>query len=136
MKRLLSIFFALLILWVSLDLGIASHFCGGKLAQVKLIYGSGEAGCGMDCSPSASKDTGQQETLSKPPCCIDSFLLIASGDFQADSHSSNHVFPAVTFPFHETSVSGPWFSKNLHHPYPLPPLLSEVFLSFIQVFLI
>lgn len=48
MKRILSIVLAVLLLASGLHLSVASHYCGGTLAQVKWSLNHDLAGCGME----------------------------------------------------------------------------------------
>jgi hypothetical protein len=48
MKKALSISFALLILLAGLHLTIATHICGGKIAQVKVSFSGKKGTCGME----------------------------------------------------------------------------------------
>lgn len=48
MKKVFSILFALLILLSGMHLSIATHFCGGEIADVKWSFTSEKATCGME----------------------------------------------------------------------------------------
>ncbi len=48
-KKLLSIFFAFLILLSGMHFSIATHYCGGELADSKASFSGGLASCGMEC---------------------------------------------------------------------------------------
>jgi hypothetical protein len=53
MKKLFSIFFAFLILLSGMHFSIATHFCGGKIAEVKWSFSEKKASCGMENSDQA-----------------------------------------------------------------------------------
>jgi hypothetical protein len=48
MKRLISIPILVLILFSGININIASHYCGGKLAATKLSFSGELASCGME----------------------------------------------------------------------------------------
>lgn len=136
MRKTVSILLASLVLAISMQLGIAAHLCGGELAQAKVVYGFGEASCAMDCSI-PTDDPNQQETrFQKLSCCQDFIFSIAVDEYQTVSQKlitenhknispkTNPVFIEDLFDFNSTYSSIP------------PPHTTEVFLPFIQVFLI
>lgn len=136
MRKTLSIFLVLILLGISLHLGVASHFCGGELAQAKLVYGHGVAGCGMDCSIPSREPNPQETKLQKPSCCQDFIFTMAVDEYQPVSQKlfvelHQHIFPGINHIF------TPGFSvvKTNFSNIP-PPHITEVLLPFIQVFLI
>lgn len=48
MKKVLSILFALLILFSGMHFSIATHICRGEIAAVKLSFAAEKANCGME----------------------------------------------------------------------------------------
>lgn len=66
MKRTLSLTLVLLLLVSGMHLSVASHYCGGELAQVKWSFNHALAGCGME----GEHDAAQGITLEQP-CCQD-----------------------------------------------------------------
>ena len=48
MKKIVSAFLALLLLISGMHLSVASHYCGGMLAQVKWSFDKELATCGME----------------------------------------------------------------------------------------
>ena len=137
MKKAISILSALLTLWISINLGVATHFCKGERAQTKLVYGTGNADCGMQCSTYPQDNTPHNTTISHSSCCADDFTIISTEQY----HSSNNSIKLLVNTF-VLFAEFKLFAKNLapvttnkykNNP---PPLITEVTLSFIQVFLI
>ena len=67
MKKLFSISFAFLILLSGLHLSVATHMCGGQVAEVKWSFSEEKATCGME-------NTNQTHPLPKgisSGCCKD-----------------------------------------------------------------
>ncbi len=134
MKKAFSIVFALLTLWVSMHMGIASHFCRGELAQSALVLGTSDVGCGMECNIPHSP--ASHTTVQEQSCCSDEFIAVEADDY---SFATNHVspFPIVLrtlFAFdinnsNNFSVADTYFNH-------LPPTFTKVTLPFIQVFII
>lgn len=48
MKKLLTILLASFILLSGMNLSVAKHFCGGKIADVKISFSGVKASCGME----------------------------------------------------------------------------------------
>jgi len=68
MKKLLSILFATMILLSGMHLSLATHICGGEIADVKLSFADEKASCGMEMSkPQASSE----KNISTESCCKD-----------------------------------------------------------------
>ena len=136
MQKTFSIFLAALILSITMQLGIAAHLCGGELAQAKVVYGFGEASCGMDCSIAANDPNQQEARFQKLSCCQDFIFTIAVDEYQSVSQkllTENHknISPKTNPVFIEDL-----FVLNTTYNSIPPPLTTEVFLPFIQVFLI
>ena len=53
MKKVLSIVFAMLILFSGMHISVASHFCGGEIAAVKWSVTGEKATCGMEKAQTA-----------------------------------------------------------------------------------
>ena len=136
MRKSLSILLASLLLAISMHLGIASHFCRGELAQAKVVYGFGEASCGMDCSIPANDPNQQEARFQKLSCCQDFIFSIAVDEYQTVSQkliTENHKnISPKTNPVYIEDL----FVLNTTYNSIPPPPSSEVFLPFIQVFLI
>jgi len=134
MQKPFSIILAALILGISMQIGIATHFCGGELAQTRMVYGYGAASCGMNCN--VPSDDHQETSFQKLSCCQDFIFTIAVDDYQSVSQKImndvyQHVFPGVK------NISAPdFFVLQTTHNRILPPCATEVSLPFIQVFLI
>jgi len=68
MKRLFSISLVFLMFTTMLHLSIATHYCGGHLAALKVSFAGKLASCGMEC---AEKDFPLPGTHFITHCCED-----------------------------------------------------------------
>ncbi len=68
MKRLISIAMVFLMLTAMLHLSIATHYCGGHLAALKVSLTGKLASCNMECAEKDSPLTGPRLI---PHCCDD-----------------------------------------------------------------
>ena len=139
MKKANSILFVLLTLLGSLNLGIAYHYCGGELAQAGIVYGNGQADCGMNCTNTTPLKSDHNHLLNPVPCCTDDFAELDQGEypFSKVSYSlTSELKPFVTpgTPGSTTLLHG--ICNNSKICSIPPPLLPEVSLPFIQVFII
>ncbi len=136
MRKPITIFLAFLITAISMHLGIASHFCRGELAQAKVVYGFGEASCGMDCSIPSNNPNHQDTKFQKLSCCQDFLFSIAVDEYQSVSQklfTENHKnISPKTNPVYIEDL----FVLNTTYSTAPPHHTTEVFLPFIQVFLI
>lgn len=91
MKRILSFSLALLLLASGMNLTVASHYCGGKLAQVKWSFNQELAGCGMEGEHDAS-----QGVVVEQPCCQDQISSYSTdGQYQIQSLELKKLTPQV-----------------------------------------
>ena len=77
MKKIFSIFFAALILLSGMHLSIATHWCGGEIAQVKVSVTLENATCGT-CGENEINTI--EKSVSNESCCKDemSFYVVDS----------------------------------------------------------
>ena len=73
MKRILSIFFALIILVSGMHLSVPTHFCGGEVAAVKWSFTGEKATCGME---SDEQSTSSKEEIASN-CCKNEISVLA-----------------------------------------------------------
>jgi hypothetical protein len=135
MKKVTSILFTFLTLWISMHMGLASHFCRGELAQVKLLYGSGNAGCEMHCTNTDLPSHDKGDRVSPQPCCTDVFTEISSEEYPpVKSNIPTIAYFNSNITGHITILSSLYTGRlTLNRP---PPLIAGVSLPFIQVFII
>ncbi|WMJ74640.1 hypothetical protein RCC89_15920 [Cytophagaceae bacterium ABcell3] len=135
MHKLLSISLAALILFLSLKVTVAVHYCEDEIAQAALGLGMpDQLGCGME----ERKGNCETPTLNKDSCC-DDFIAEA---FLDTEYSYTHkvlsfdVFYGIIPSFHEAIVSnlGSWQKATVHYKPPLE--ISSVIRPLIQVFII
>ena len=67
MKKLFSILFAAMILLSGMHLSLATHFCGGEIAAVKMSFTAEKAGCGMEMP----KQAATEKSITAESCCKD-----------------------------------------------------------------
>lgn len=75
MKKSISALLALLLLISGMNVSVASHYCGGTLAQVKWSFNKELASCGME----GEHDAPQGITLNQP-CCHDELSTYSTDD--------------------------------------------------------
>lgn len=142
MKKVLFISFALLTLILSFNPGVAFHFCGGELAQAKLL-GYGNADCSMEnnrpnCKKHApAKENHPSSEINKIPCCANEFQIITTDNYQPPLK----ILVDNTVELIPLLQNELWFFENcvqlISIPfYRPPPNLTTVFLPFIQSFII
>jgi len=138
--KILSALLSLVLLFSSMNLSVIRHFCGGRVAEVKLAI-LGDASCGMDkvngvCAPNLSCTT--TDSFSKKPCCEDELTQLSVTDNYKPS--INNRLPDLQLflvAFHSTCVlfQQKGFTTTVSN-YKAPPDSHSVSLSFIRVFLV
>ncbi len=136
MQKHFPIFLASLILGIIMQLGIATHFCGGELSQAKMVYGYGKARCGMHCSIPASNTSQQEPIFQKLSCCQDFIFTISVDEYQTVSQKIIFSAHQNTHPGENHILTPDFFFINTPYTSIPPPHTTEVLLPFIQVFLI
>ena len=75
MKRLIAIVLSFFILGTNLGFSIGVHYCGGRIAESKLLITDHVLGCGME-SDKKSCNASDASKVSKVPCCKDEIASI------------------------------------------------------------
>lgn len=86
MKRFIIIGLACVFLLSGMHITIATHFCGGKVAAVKISLSGSKAGCGMGSDESSSPS---REPRLSTRCCHDEMAV-----YKVESHFAPSVFSA------------------------------------------
>ena len=138
MKRTIAFSMAFLILELSLRMGIAFHFCGNHLAQFKIVFGYGQATCGMEGHKNNCRTNCHNfstTTLDNAQCCHDQFQKINSDVFYSPDKFALGLFDFshATIQLDYIFVPQVFEFKNFVCYRP-PPDLSSVHLPFIAVF--
>ncbi len=136
MKKASSISFVFITLIISLNLGVVSHYCGGQLAESRIVYGNGTAGCGMNCTDTEPGENPVKSIFSPVSCCSDSFIDISSDEYHSVTASNPFTVQLSTPSTINSTILLPVVYKSLLISQRPPPLLAEVSLPFIQVFII
>lgn len=137
MRKVSSISFVFITLIISLNLGVVSHYCGGQLAESRVVYGNGTAGCGMNCTAAEPGDNPFENVFIPASCCSDSFTDISSDQYHLSATVSNSFTGQLsTLSTVNSTVLLPVVYKSLLISTRPPPFLTEVSLPFIQVFII
>lgn len=136
MRKTVSILLASLVLAISMHLGFATHLCGDELAQAKMVYGYGEAGCGMDCSISSTQPNQQETNFQKTSCCQGFIFTIAVDEYQSVSQkviftAHQNIHTKIMYVF-----TPDFFIVNTYRSSNPLPHIRGILLPFIQVFLI
>lgn len=135
-RKVITYHFLLLFLLCSFEVGVKSHYCGGKYIGSRLVSGDGEITCGMKEDMALSCETGLHI---KKKCC-ENFL--AKLQFHNDFGSIDYISVPVLVDtyldatFFETE-SFSFIAVNPEYKYSLnpPPDLSvtKEDLAFLQV---
>jgi hypothetical protein len=138
MKRILSISLALMLLLSGMHLTVASHFCGGMLAQVKWSMDKELASCGME-GMAEPNPTG---IALHEACCNDVVSTYTTdGQYQVQSlNIQKHVPQLISqFSVPQSLLFKSQQPADYHHTHVFPPgetAPTQVFQENICVFLI
>ncbi|NJO69113.1 MAG: hypothetical protein HC830_07380 [Bacteroidetes bacterium] len=134
MKKLLSILFAILMLISGMHLSVATHFCMGELASVKLSFSGTEASCGME-----QQSCPKHSSLTSN-CCQNEIAFYSIDDnyepssYQIKNVAKNHLkimsIPVIITP--DIFISYDTSKSNISPP-PLA-MVSDVNLTDICIF--
>lgn len=81
MKKTISIIITLLLFLAGMQFTIASHYCGGNLAEAKASFSHETGGCGMEMNC----ETEQSSPAFKQACCHDEISVLTTDDNYAPS---------------------------------------------------
>ena len=90
MKAVFSSILAIVVLINSTGITLASHFCGGQLAEVAVVLGSASVGCGMEETDPPCDGV----TVSSSSCCQDQYKALSTDD----GYPTYAAVPAIVFP--------------------------------------
>jgi hypothetical protein len=97
MKRLLTIGIALITLVAGMHVTIAGHYCGGKLAAIRISLSGKSASCGMKEHNPPEKENG---TSIIPFCCFNDFTTYRVDPDYIPSEVQQSKTDWNPFPFH------------------------------------
>ncbi|MEI6142083.1 MAG: hypothetical protein WCP85_22610 [Mariniphaga sp.] len=101
MKKGFSIVMAVLVLLTGLHLSVASHYCHGKLAAVKISITGEKATCGMEDEAESSAPAGK---FFKTHCCVNELATLAVDSSYSPSTSLSIDFTHKIVPVFATPV--------------------------------
>lgn len=136
MKKATTILSILLTLFASMHLGIASHFCRGELAEARVVAGHGQAGCGMTCSDTSAQNGAHEDVLIPVSCCNDTFTEITLAEYSTVKSNYSCFTQLLPFKTADNKPLMPAQYRSFIASKRPPPLLTEVSLPFLQVFII
>jgi hypothetical protein len=84
MKRFATILLAFVLLISGMHFSVATHFCGGKVAAVKISLSGIKAGCGMVSDASSAPSRKPQVSTR---CCFDELTV-----YKVESHYAPSAF--------------------------------------------
>lgn len=136
MKKISAILLAIIVAALSLNAGLAYHYCGGSLAEVKLVLGYGEAGCGME-GDGEEEPCQAHDALTSATCCQNHLEKIGSDDYQLLKKPLDiNIYSTLsTLPVKKNLWRFDTTARKVIFIKP-PPELTAVSLPLIQVFLI
>jgi len=136
--KIISTSVAILLLLGTANLSIIRHFCGGRVAEVKLSI-LGKASCGMVAnSCSTNSYCENNESVSKKPCCEDELTQISITDNYKPATNVAAANFALQLLAVQTNIlpSQPVGHVSPVRNYKDPPDYHSVSLPFLQVFLV
>lgn len=139
MKKLFSIVFAVMILLSGMHLSLASHYCGGELAAVKLSVDDAKATCGMQAT---DKYASAGTSFTAESCCKDEISdYTVDNNYNPSSLQVNEPIVQLLQVFYIPEIIGcpavsTTFSHNTNVRQPGYFIASAVSLPDICVFLI
>lgn len=136
--KIISTFVAILLLLGTANLSIVRHFCGGRVAEVKLAI-MGDASCGMDAMMcSSNSHCATTESVNKKPCCEDELTQISVTDNYKPATTVAVANLALLFVLVQTNVLLSLADGHVSpvRNYKAPPDDYSVSLPFLQVFLV
>jgi len=81
MKKLFTLFFALLLFLLNIGLTFGEHYCGERRDTSTLIFGQRNEGCGMDVHQQLClHEVDHSDNFSKMPCCQDLYKQLKISD--------------------------------------------------------
>lgn len=139
MRKILSIFFALLILTTNVGTTFATHYCGGKAVKSSISFGEDALSCGMANEGQYCENNSQTPSVQSKNCCENHYLqLKVKGDYNSPSTVKSRV--DFNFVLDFTGISSKFFSfytlTEVNYLNYSPPLLNLDIPVLIQSFLI
>ena len=109
MKKLFTLLLASFILLSGMHFSIAKHFCGDRIADVKISFSEAKASCGMENNDKTCSITGELTSN----CCRNDISIL----------SIDHYFNSTTLQIKEVnqSVSQLFFLPLIQSLYSLVP---------------
>jgi hypothetical protein len=114
MKAVFSSVLAIVVLINSTGITLASHFCGGQLAEMGVHLGAASVGCGME-----EADPPCDGTVVLPSsCCQDQYTVLATDD----GYPTYAAVPAIVLPL-VTLLRWALLPRVavVHRAFPFPP---------------
>lgn len=140
MRKFLSISLLLVFLFGTANLSIIRHFCGGRVAEVKLSI-LGDASCGMDTGKGACATDfcANGTSIGKKPCCENELTQISIADNYKPA--SNNVLTnlqslIISSYSNFTFILAKGYVTPIRNYKTPPDGIHSVSLSFIGVFLV
>jgi hypothetical protein len=136
MKKLFSISFAVLILLSGMNLSMATHICGGKVAAVKWSFSGKEATCGMEIPDQSSP---LHKGISNSCCRNEISFYSVDNNYNPSSFQSNEVIKSL-FQIFDIPVNISFVSSTTENSLlsdfgpPVNQLVNSVSLSKICIF--
>jgi hypothetical protein len=124
MKKVYSIVFVIIIMVSGMHFSVATHFCGGKVADVKYSFTGALASCGMENETKSLPINGEVSSN----CCHNTINYLSVDNFKPYSFEFNgcyhQVIKLIAYP-----VSLVYNSLTLYFPFSFntsPPLITAI----------
>ena len=109
MKKLISLFFAILIPLSGMNLSLAAHSCGGELSAIKVSFTHEKAGCGMCGDEGNTSET----SMNSEGCCKNQMsILEVDHNYSPSTFQLNKPVLHVLQVFLIPSILGLQYFKN------------------------
>lgn len=102
MKKTLSIFLVILLLFTNVSLTFAIHYCGGKAVKSSISFEHDELSCGMTKMDDEKCDNKSTQNLTKKRCCENKYINLAVDE---DYSNLGATSPTLDFKFAATFMA-------------------------------
>ena len=130
MKRIISIFLALLLLSSSIGMTLSTHYCGGHEMESSFNIGKDHLDCGMmDMTKTCSEHSRNEQQVSGTACCANEFTTYNIEDAFNSTTSFSYldhnffvalVYTTLSITINERTTYGSLIS------YASPPLFQDI----------
>jgi hypothetical protein len=136
MKKVLAIFFALLLMTSHSGVVFATHYCMGEIADVQIGFETHADPCEMAANPKSCEL--DSEAMNKMDCCSDDYVQIQLNESYQTlaSDAPIHMPFLIAFTYSYFNIYGVEVDQNPEFSEYSPPILQQDIPVLFQSFLI